>query len=79
MRMLMSPVPDWLFEPDIRTYEIEAYTLDHLENGKHTTRDGYLLKLHRNGKTRRVHFFTNKKEAEKFGKKYMKEEGTRDN
>lgn len=77
--MLMSPVPDWLLEPDIRTYVVEPYTLDYLSDGKHTTKEGYLLKLHRNGKIRRVHFFTNKKEAEKFGKKYMKAEGTRDN
>lgn len=73
--MLMSPVPDWLLEPDIRTYVVEPYTLDYLADGKHTTKEGYLLKLHRNDKIRRVHFFTNKKEAEKFGKKYMKAEG----
>jgi hypothetical protein len=74
--MLMSPVPEWLLEPDIRTYQVEAYKLDYIMDGNHIIKEGYLLKLHRNGKIRQVHFFTNKKQAEKLGKKYMKEEGT---
>lgn len=78
--MLLSKTPDWLKEPDIRTYSIESFTLDYLINGEHSTKTGYLLVLQRNGKERQSHFFTNKKEAEKFGKKYMKQEGkTKDN
>lgn len=77
--MLLSKTPEWLKEPDIRTYSVESFTLDYLIDTKHTTKTGYLLTLHRNGKTRQCHFFTNKREAEKVGKKYMKEEGNRDN
>ena len=76
--MFLSKTPDWLKQPDIRTYSVEAYVLDYVADGKHTTKTGYLLTLHRNGSVRRSHFFTNKKEAEKVGKKYMKEEGNRD-
>lgn len=77
--MLLSKTPDWLREPDIRTYSVEPFVLDYLIDGNHITRPGHLLTLHRNGKTRQCHFFTNKREAEKFGKKYMKEEGIKDN
>jgi len=71
---MLSAVPDWLKEPDIRTYLVETHVLDYLIDGTHTTKDGYLLKLYRNDKIRQVHFFTNKRQAEKHGKKYMKEE-----
>lgn len=78
--MFLNKTPDWLKEPDIRTYQVDTFTLDYLIEGKHIQKNGYLLTLHRNGKTRGTHFFTNKKDAEKYGKKYMKEEGkTKDN
>ena len=76
--MFLSSVPDWLKEPDVRTYQVDQHTMDYLIDGKHVQKSGYLLTLHRNGKTRQVHFFTNKREAEKLGKKYMKE-NTKDN
>lgn len=77
--MLLSKTPDWLREPDIRTYIVEPYIMDYLINGEHTIKAGYLLTLHRNGKIRQSHFLTNRREAEKQGKRYMKEEGTKDN
>jgi len=73
--MLKQPRSGLLLEPDIKTYQIEIYSLDCLIDGKHTITPGYLVKLHKNGEISRTHFFTNKKKAEKFGKKYMKEEG----
>ena len=76
--MFLSSVPEWLHEPDIRAYQVDAYVLDYISNGHHTQKNGYLLTLQRNGKTRRTHFFTNKREAEKLGKKYMKEDNVRD-
>lgn len=75
MSMLFYSAPAWLTEPDIRAYIVEPFTLDYLIDSKHISKPGYLLTLQRNGKTRACHFFTNKKEAEKAGKKYMKEEG----
>jgi hypothetical protein len=73
--MLMSKVPEWLNEPDIRTYSIEVFILDYVMYGERTSKTGYLLTLHRNGKIRQCHFMTNKKKAESVGKKYMKEQG----
>jgi hypothetical protein len=77
--MFLSSVPDWLKEPDVRTYQVDQYVMDYLIEGKHIQKNGYLLVLHRNGKIRQTHFFTNKREAEKLGKKYMKENNIRDN
>lgn len=73
--MLLSKTPEWLSEPDIRTYSVETYTLDYVMYGEKTSKTGYLLTLHRNGKTRQCYFMTNKKNAERVGKKYMKEQG----
>lgn len=72
--MFLYGAPEWLKEPDVRTYQVEPFVLDYISDGVHTQKSGYLLTLHRNAKTRRTHFFTNKREAEKFGKKYMKDQ-----
>ena len=66
--MLPSKTPDWLKEPDIRTYGVESYTLDYLIDGKHTVKNGYLLTLYRNGKIRQCHFITNKKKQKRLAK-----------
>lgn len=76
--MFLSSVPEWLKEPDIRAFQVESFVLDYLIDGKHTQKKGHLLTLQRNGKTRQVHFFTNKREAERYGNKYMKEDTVKD-
>jgi hypothetical protein len=72
--MIMGKIPDWLKEPDIRTFSVESFTLDYIADGARTEKVGYLLTLCRNGKIRRQHFFTNKKHAKKYGTDYTKNE-----
>jgi hypothetical protein len=71
---MLSAIPSWQKEPDIRTFGVEKYTLDYIINGTHTTKAGYLLKMYRNDKIRQIHFFTNKRRADKHGNRYMKED-----
>ena len=71
---MLSKVPEWLAEPDIRTYSIEPFELDYISNGEREKKSGFLLTLQRNTKIRRIHFFSTKREAKKLGERFIKTE-----
>jgi hypothetical protein len=68
---MLAPRPDWMDQPDIRTYEVTAFTLEEIFGGKASNKKGYMAKLYRNKKIRSLHMFKTKKEAVEFGEDYV--------